>query len=303
MKRLGIRQRLGGFGVVCFALLLPVATAGAPVVPTTAAPPEAGAVLMRQMLIHRRASVSNDVAQRQTEATVWVPMFGLGLTDHLSTFVALPVADKKAVVTLPDGRRIARSSLGMGDLRVFVRHASIERTVAGGALHAGPLIGLRAPTGRSNVSDSIGPLPPPLQPGAGSWGVFGGFNATWRGTSQQFDLEMRHHRNASAHDYRFGDLLQVDASWQAVSPWQPEARARWRLLLEANVTRAWADRHAGAAMPDSGGAHVLVAPGLQRASRAGIVDVLLQIPVATDRRGNATTEDVALRFGYRRPLR
>src|SRR3546814_18472905 len=77
------------------------------------------------------------------------------------------------------GQNINRDQQGVGDFTVFGRYTAYEFNARGQTFRIAPFLGVKAPTGDSQVRDGLGRLPPPLQPGSGSWDVLGGAALTW----------------------------------------------------------------------------------------------------------------------------
>ena len=91
---------------------------------------------------------------------------GVCTLDHLALFGALPLVDKDLDLAA-GGERIGRRASGLGDLSLFGRYTLYQDDQPGRTFRLAPFLGVKAPTGSDDRSDSRGRLPPPVQPGSG----------------------------------------------------------------------------------------------------------------------------------------
>lgn len=223
-----------------------------------------------------------------------VPVAGVwGVTEKIALFGIVPIFDKDLRVATPLGRR-ARSVSGLGDVTVLARYTAYQRDRRGSTLRIAPFLGVDAPTGEDDASDSLGRLPQPLQLGSGSWDYNVGAIVTHQTLDWQVDSSLSYKINTEANDFEFGDEARFDMSYQR--------RLRPRQLgggvpafvygvLESNLS--WQDRSevAGSTDLDSGGTSWYLAPGIQYVRRRFVLEGAVQVPVLQDLNGAALESD------------
>ncbi len=282
------------------ALTAPAALA-APITFNTALPVAKGETVMRVQSKYLHAGDDPTPADRRLD--VWAfPIVGVyGLTPRLAAFAVLPILNKKLDASLPAGRR-SRSVAGIGDLRLFARYTLWQRDRPGRTLRIAPFAGLETPTGRDDATDDSGRLPRPLQPGSGSWDPFAGVVATWQTLGWEFDAAAAYQYNTRADDFRFGEEIRLDASFQ-YRLWPRTLRTGVPAfvygVLEGNLVQRAKNVSAGIDDPDSGGTTFYVAPGLQYVTRRMVVEAAIQLPVFQDLNGQALENDFIGTFSVR----
>jgi len=272
----------------------------APITTNTALPVSEDHVILREQVVITRASGDPTSREREFDARASVTTLGYGVTSRLALFGTLPVAHKH--LELPGAWR---ASSGLGDVRVFARYTILQQDKPGETFRIAPFAGVELPTGEHRERDSLGLLPPSVQPGSGSWDPFGGIVTTYATTAWQFDAVASYQANTGRDGREDGDVARADLSFQyRLLPTQITAETEAFVfgVLEANLIWEERGRVDGAVNPDSGGTTLFIAPGLQYAAKTFIADAAIQIPLAQDLNGNALETDfigrVSVRFNF-----
>lgn len=266
---------------------------GAPITFSTALPVQkGGAVLREQFVLNKNANM---------RVSGLVSVLGYGITRDIALFVVLPYLDRKLDMDVA-GQRVTRSAEGIGDLTLIGRYTAYTVDSPGRTVRIAPFLGVKAPTGRDNARDSLGPLPSEIQPGSGSWDFLGGVVATRQTLDYQVDAQFAYKANREANGFRFGDVSGFDVSLQ-YRLWPQElgsgVPAFLYGVLESNLVHAQKNRSAGIRDPNSGGTSLFLSPGLQYVTRKWILEAGVQIPVAQDLNGAALENDYILNAGLR----
>ncbi len=266
----------------------------APITFNTALPVSRGEPIIRLQYVYNRASGGG--ADMAVNAAVGVLAYGA--TPRLALFGIVPYTNKR--LETPGG---VRENSGFGDARLFARYTVLQHNAPGKTLRIAPFIGVEAPTGKSRQSDAAGLLPPPLQLGSGSWDVFGGvvaIVATYATTRWQTDAQISYRENTGANGFEAGDQYRADASLQyrLATPTFGNAFGYLFAVFEANAFVTGKDQIAGLANANSGGSVLILAPGIQYATRRWIAETAIQIPAAQDVNG-PLKKDVTFRAGFR----
>jgi hypothetical protein len=288
-------------GNICVGILAAGSTLGAPVTINTALPVGGGEFVARGLLVVSQSGHDPGTADRDHSATSLVTVLGYGVTHKLALFGVLPYVDKELDLSV-SGSRVRRTASGLGDASVFARYTLVQHDRPGRTFRIAPFAGVKAPTGADDVHDMLGRLPPGVQPGSGTWDVFGGVVATYQTFAFQADGQASYHVKNKANGFNPGDELRLDASLQY--------RLWPRILgngvpsflygvLEANFARR--DRNEVNGMPDadSGGTTLHLSPGLQYVTRRWIVEGVVQLPLVQNLHGNALENEYVLRAGFR----
>jgi len=289
--------------VVALTAVLSAARLGAaPETFNTALPIAEGEAVLREQFVYRRAGDDPSGTDREVEVLGGVSVLGYGIAGDFALFGALPYLDKRLELTSPSGRRIGRSTRGIGDVRLFGRYTLFKRDMRGRTFRVAPFAGLELPTGDHDAADSFGSLPRPLQLGSGSWDPFGGVVVTYQTLDYQFDAQLAYQANTEADGFAFGDEFRFDASGQfRLWPRQLGDGASGFLygVAEANVIHQRRDRIDGTADPDSGGTQLFLSPGLQYVTRRWVAEAIVQLPVIQELGGAALGDDYIVRAGIR----
>lgn len=182
------------------------------------------------------------------------------------------------------------------------RYTAYEYNAPGRTLRIAPFLGLKAPTGADKVRDAMGQLPPPVQPGSGSWDVLGGAVLTWQTLDFQIDSQVSYTANRAANAVQAGNVWQLDGSFQ-YRLWPGElgdgVPAFLYGVLEARFVHSASNRSSGNSDPDSGGNTVFITPGLQYVTPQWLVEAGVQIPVSQNMHGTALKNDYLFTTGFR----
>ena len=276
--------------------------AAAPQTFNTALPIARGELLWREQFLYRKLGGDRSAADRQVKLRGAISVLGYGAGADLALFAVLPVLDKELDVTPPGMARLSRSTTGIGDARLFARYTLFKSNFPGGSFRIAPFAGLELPTGDDDDRDRLGPLPPPLQLGSGSWDPFVGIVTTWQVLDFEVDASASYKLNARSGGFESGDETRLDASLQ-YRLWP--RRLRGGLpgflygVLETNLAHQGRDRRGGLADPDSGGTSLMLSPGLQYVTLRWVVEAIVQLPVVRDPNGRALRDDLAVRAGFR----
>lgn len=286
--------------LVLLVLAATVPALAAPITFNTALPVARGQGIFRVQFQYLTAS-DNSSGNQDLEA--WAtPVVGVyGLTEKLALFAIVPYLDKELEVNTPMGRR-TRDVSGPGDATFLARYTAYQQDRPGRTFRIAPFAGIKTPTGEDDESDSLGRLPQPLQLGSGSWDPFFGAVATLQTLQRQFDAALSYRFNTEANDFEFGDVARLDFSWQE-RLWPrklgPGVPAFVYGVLEGNLI--WQDRNeiGGRNDPDSGGATLFVAPGLQYVTKRTVLEAAVQLPVLQDLNGDAMETDYVAILSFR----
>jgi hypothetical protein len=284
------------------ALCLSAGTAwGAPITFNTALPVHEGGWVLREQLVFMKVDDDPTPARRDMEVTGLVSVLGYGVTRDLALFGMLPWFDKRLDMRM-GGQDLTRSEQGLGDLTVLARYTAYQHDAPGRTLRIAPFLGVKAPTGEDDARDGLGRLPPPAQPGSGSWDVLGGVVLTWQTLDFQVDSQLSYKANREANGFEAGDVAALDASLQ-YRLWPRSlgggVPAFLYGVLEANLVHAAKDRVGGADDPNSGGTSLFITPGLQFVTRKWIVEAGVQLPVSQNLHGTALERDYTITGGFR----
>jgi hypothetical protein len=277
-----------------FVIAVPAAASAAPQTFNTALPVAEGEWVVRAQGVYMRADAPMG-ADAQAYGAVGV--VARGIDEKTAVFAVLPWFHKSL-----KGGGSTRDSSGIGDLRLFVRREIFRSNARGRSFRIAVFGGAELPTGRNRVSDRLGLLPPPLQPGSGSVDPFGGLIATFQTLDFEVDGQLSYQDNRRADGFAFGNVFRADAS------------AQYRLLprklgsglphfLYATVDagyRSNARDHAGRApLPGTALEQFTVAPGLQYVTRRWIFEGAVELPVWQHAGRMAMKEDVTVFGGLR----
>lgn len=273
----------------------------APITFNTALPVHEGGWVWREQFVFSKNSDDPTPADRDLEAAGVVSVLGYGVTRDLAVFGVLPYFDKDLDLQT-GGQAVNRSKQGFGDFTVLGRYTVYEHNVPGRTFRIAPFLGVEAPTGKDDVRDALGRLPPPVQPGSGSWDLLGGVVATWQSLDFQIDSQLSYKANRKANGFEFGDVFEADGSFQ-YRLWPRKLGSGVPAFLygvvEANLIHADKDRGGGMTDPNSGGTTLFLTPGLQYVTKKWIVEAGVQVPVIQNLHGTALKNDFIVTAGFR----
>ncbi len=282
-----------------FAAAFPVW--GAPITFNTALPVHEGGLVWREQFIYDKNSRDPSAANRNVKVSGLISILGYGVTRDFALFGMLPYLDKRLDMEM-GGQRVTRDDRGIGDLTLFGRYTAYQNDAPGRTFRVSPFLGVKAPTGRDDARDGLGRLPPPIQLGSGSWDALGGVVATYQTLAYQIDSQLSYKANSEANGFRFGNVTQLDASFQ-YRLWPQTlgggVPAFLYGVLEANLVRAGKNRMGGVDDPNSGGTTLFLSPGLQYVTKKWILEAGIQVPVAQSLNGAALKNNYILNTGFR----
>jgi hypothetical protein len=282
-------------------LFAPPGVVAAPITFNTALPVASQEGILRGQYVLVRATGDPTPLGRSITVQATPVALAYGVTPRLALFGIVPYIDKSLELNTPAGR-IERSASGIGDLLFLGRYTAYALDRLGSTIRLAPFVGLKLPTGKDDVSDGLGRLPRPLQPGSGSWDGFGGVVFTWQTLGWEFDADAGYRKNTASDGFRFGDQAFTDASFQyRVWPRLLEAGvpAYVFAVAESNLIISGRDRVGGVPDLDSGGTRWNVGLGLQYVTERFVIEGIYQVPAVQRLNGNAVEADNLLRVGIR----
>jgi len=295
----------GRYALLCPSVLLGLflhgnALAG-PITFDTALPVASREGILRGQYVLVRATGDPTPLGRSITVQAAPAALAYGVTPRLALFGIVPYFDKSLKMNTPSGR-IERSASGIGDLLFLGRYTAYALDRPGSTIRLAPFAGVKLPTGRDDVSDGLGRLPRPLQPGSGSWDGLGGIVFTWQTLGWEFDADAGYRKNTAADGFRFGDQAFTDASFQyRVWPRRLGAGvpAYVFAVAESNLFLQGRDRVGGVPDPDSGGTRWIVGLGLQYVTERLVIEGIYQVPAVQRLNGNAVETDHSISVGVR----
>ncbi len=268
----------------------------------TALPVGKGDFIFREQFLYIKASDDPSPADRNLEVLGGISVLGYGATSDLALFGVLPYLDKRLELTESSGRRIARSTRGIGDAQLFARYTVFQKDLPGRNFRIAPFLGLELPTGDDNDRDSFGRLPATLQLGSGSWDPFGGVIVTYQTLDYEIDAQLSYKANTEANGFEFGDEFRFDASLPS-RLWPRELGAGVPGFLygviETNLLHQAKNEIGGTKDPNSGGTKLFLSPGLQYVTKRWVLEAIVQLPVVQDLNGTELEDDFIVRTGFR----
>ncbi len=269
----------------------------APITFNTALPVSQEELIFRELVTVGKASDDVGGLGRKMTVVTANSVVAYGVTPDLALFGILPVTFRK--LETPAGTREAD---GIGDAKLIARYTVYSKNAVGKTTRVAPFIGVKIPTGDNERADDIGLLPPNLQPGTGSWDVFGGVIATYASVDWNLDFQASYQANRKAGDFERGDVARADASFQyRLLPGKLSRDDKGYLygVLEANFAHVDRTRVNGIDNPNTGGTTLTLVPGVQYATRRWIAEAAVQIPVIQDLNGSALESDFTVLAGLR----
>jgi hypothetical protein len=278
--------RLADAGAITFSTALPVAE---------------GQGVLRLQMIGARASGDPTALDRELRVNALGVVFAYGVTSKWTLFAAVPVLNLRLDLNPPSGR-VVRNASGVGDLRLLARYTVFQRDEPGKTLRLAPFVGLEAPTGADDRGDDLGLLPPPVQPGSGSWDAVAGIALTRQTLGWEADASVAYTVSGSGDWFDLGDEARFDLSYQhRIAPRElgGGVPAFLYAVLESNLV--WRGRTVvvGVSNPASGGTTWFLSPGLQYVTRRLVVEGVIQIPVVQNLGPGALDMDWVVRAGVR----
>ena len=273
----------------------------APITFNTALPVHEGGYVLREQFMYMKIADDPTPSQRDMRVSGVMSVLGYGVTPDFALFGMLPWFDKRLDMSM-GGQYLTSRKSGVGDLTLLGRYTAYQYDAPGRTLRIAPFLGVKAPTGEDNARDGFGRLPPPVQPGSGSWDALGGAIATYQTLNFQIDGQVSYKANRKANGFRAGDVAELDGSLQYrlwPSSLGSGVPAFLYGVLEANLIHSAKDNSGGIADPNSGGTTLFITPGLQYVTRKWIVEAGVQIPVVKNLNGTALKNNYVFTTGFR----
>ena len=282
-------------------LLWPMFSNAAPITFNTALPVAKGEFLIREQLIVNQSGDDPSGANRDRTETTAITALGYGIDRRWALFAILPF--RNIDLDLDSGsQRVNRNNQGVGDLNIFARYTAYQKDQPGQTFRIAPFLGIKAPTGKNNVSDNLGPLPPPVQIGTGSWDFFGGVVLTWQTLKYQADAQLSYRINNENNGFEAGDIARLDGSFQ-YRVWRSNVSGGLPdylyAVLEANLINQDENSVNGSDDPNTNGTRLFVSPGIQYVTKRWMAETVIQIPVNQNLNGTALENDYILRASFR----
>lgn len=268
---------------------------------STALPVAEGQGVLRLQLIGVRAGDDPTPLDRELRVNALGVVVAYGVTSKWTLFAAVPVRDLRLDLDTPVGR-VARSASGLGDLRLLARYTVLQRDEPGKTLRLAPFVGIEAPTGVDDRGDDLGLLPPPVQPGSGSWDAVAGVALTRQTLGWEGDASVAYTLAGSGDWFDLGDEARLDLSYQRrIAPRElgGGVPAFLYAVLESNLV--WRGRTVigGIENPASGGTTWFLSPGLQYVTRRLVIEGVVQISVVQNLGPGALEMNWVARLGVR----
>ncbi|MDZ4142549.1 MAG: transporter [Methylotenera sp.] len=277
------------------------AAVGAPITFNTALPVHEGGWVLREQFMYMKNADDPTPARRDMRVSGVVSVMGYGVTRDFALFGMLPLFNKRLDMSM-GGQDFTRRKSGVGDLTLLGRYTAYEYNAPGRTFRIAPFLGVKAPTGEDSARDGLGRLPPPVQPGSGSWDALGGAVLTYQTLNFEIDSQVSYKANREANGFQAGNVATIDGSLQ-YRLWPRSLGSGVPAFLygviEANLVHSARDRIAGADDPNSGGTTLFITPGLQYVTKKWIVEAGVQIPVSQHSNGTALKNNYALTTGVR----
>ena len=269
----------------------------APITFNTALPVSQEEFIFRELVTVGKASDSFGGMGREMTVVTATTVMAYGVTSKLALFGVFPVTFKE--LQTQEGNRNAN---GVGDARFIARFTVYKKDAVGKTYRIAPFIGVKAPTGDDTRTDELGLLPASLQPGTGSWDIFGGLIATYASVDWNLDLQASYRANTRGGDLERGYVARADASFQyRLLPRTLSRHDKGYVygVLEANLVHSKRMRINGIQDLNTGGTTIYLVPGIQYATRRWIAEVAVQLPVMQDLNGSALDRDFTVLAGLR----
>lgn len=232
-----------------------------------------------------------------------------GLTDSLSLIARLPYVQRKNIREgeieggVPEAHAHGDSS-GMGDMSLLGQY----RVISGDDSGVSMLLGVKAPTGETNVTDNGGVrFETEFQPGTGSWDFLLGASISRNVRNTGYHANFLYGKTTEgSQSTKIGDAFTYNAAITYTLDSHGHApddhsqhdhndlesnRFKWELMLELNGETRRKSKIAGVAEDNSGGNTMFLSPGVRVSSGAFSGFISFGIPVVQDQNGIQTDID------------
>ncbi len=267
----------------------------APISFNTALPVHEGGLLFRGQAVWMRMHDDPSPMGREMDVVAAPTVLVYGATSKLALMGIFPIMDKRLNVR---SMGVTRKASGLGDIMAIARQEIFERNWTGQTARGALFAGVKWPTGRSKESDALGLLPKPVQLGSGSYDPIVGTVWTMQWLSGEVDTDFSYQRNTWANDFKFGDIITQDVSFQyRLWPRTLEAEGVPGYLygvLEANNIYQAENETAGVKDGNSGGYQLFLTPGVQWVTKRAVLEVAARLPAIQELNGQALKTDYHL---------
>lgn len=268
-----------------------------PITTNTALPVSQKEIIVREKIVFSKAQDQQGPIGREAAGVSALTVIGYGVTPKLAAFFILPTQYKRLRTLAGD-----RDAFGIGDVSLFFRYTVYSKDAVGRTFRIAPFLGVKAPTGDDNKSDSLGLLPAPLQLGTGSWDVFGGLIVTYASVDWNLDVQSGFRVNTRHGGNKAGNLYRGDISFQyRLLPNKIDRATKGFFygVIEANLIYQEKNTMNLLFDQNTGGTTLYIVPGIQYAVRRWVAELAVQIPVIQDLNGTALGRDFAIHTGLR----
>lgn len=237
-----------------------------------------------------------------------------GVSENLTVIARLPYIERTNIreaeldAGVPEAH-VHGDSSGLGDLSLLGQYRSFRN----GGTDASILLGVKAPTGATDVSDMEGVrFETEFQPGAGSWNSLLGAAISQKAGKTGFHANILYNKTAKGSQAtRLGDALSCNVAMSyrlngedhgqhdhAHSRVDEGGGLNWDLILELNGESRRKTKISGDSEANSGGVTVYLSPGVKLSSGEGLGGFLsVGIPIVNRRNGTQTEIDARVVAG------
>jgi len=221
-----------------------------------------------------------DAANREIETLShrWLANLDYGFNEHWGMSASLPFLDRSHLHT-ESGLPVTWNFRQIGDARISARYqTALQEDVKGGASVAGFSLGLKLPTGRTDIANNSGTRAErSLQPGSGSTDLVGGiyYRKLLPDLRSSWFIQGSVETPLSEKDaFRPGARYGIDLGMRT------DLNDRVSPMLQLNFQQKSRDSGRNAEPDNSGGHSLSLSPGISiRASAQTHVYSFIQIPV------------------------
>jgi len=223
--------------------------------------------------------------------------FTYGITDNLMFHMKIPYVMRSKIQESepPDEIHDHGDAEGIGDLDFYLQYRFL-RSVRND-FQAAFVVGLKLPTGRTEVKDSTGTvLDAEFQPGSGSWDPRLGIAASKKIGRASLDASLLYDLvTEGTQDTDLGDIFGYNVAFSYPAVHGPMG---WDLIIEANGSWRQKEKINGEKDPDSGGNVFYISPGTRLTfDKKFSAYLTVGLPLWQDMNGNQNEVDYRVAGG------